>query len=74
MRKHLRKWIVAGMLLAVYAAIFGVRTASAGGFGIAGLDAFLTTFATGVTGLGLVIGAVGLAGYVGSLVRCESAL
>jgi hypothetical protein len=44
-----------------------VRTASAGGFGIAGLDAFMTTFATGVTGLGIVIGGVGLAGYVGSL-------
>jgi hypothetical protein len=45
----------------------GVRTASAGGFGIPGLDAFMTTFATGVTGLGVVIGGVGLAGYVGSL-------
>jgi len=43
-----------------------VRSAAAGGFGIAGLDAFLTTFATGVTGIGLLIGGVGLAGYVGS--------
>jgi len=44
----------------------GVRTAAAGGFGIPGLDAFLTTFATGVTGMGILIGGVGLAGYIGS--------
>ena len=67
MRRNMRKWVVAGMPIAVYAGVFGVRTAAAGGFGIAGLDAFLTTFATGVTGLGIVIGGVGLAGYVGSL-------
>src|SRR5215470_13212265 len=66
MRRTMRKWMVASSPLAVYALIFGVRTASAGGFGIAGLDAFLTTFATGVTGIGLLIGGVGLAGYVGS--------
>ncbi len=42
-------------------------TAAAGGFGIPGLDGFLTTFATGVTGMGILIGGVGLAGYVGSL-------
>jgi hypothetical protein len=46
--------------------VVGIRTVSAGGFGIAGLDAFLTTFSTGVTGIGLLIGGVGLAGYVGS--------
>src|SRR6266571_6635761 len=67
MRRNMRKWVVAGMPVAVSAGVFGVRTAAAGGFGIAGLDAFLTTFATGVTGLGIVIGGVGLAGYVGSL-------
>jgi hypothetical protein len=44
----------------------GVRGAEAGGFGIPGLDAFLTTFATGVTGMGVLIGGVGLAGYIGS--------
>src|SRR2546422_2310305 len=65
--RKMRKWVVAGIPLATAAGVFGVRTAAAGGFGIAGLDAFLTTFATGVTGLGLVIGGVGLAGYVGSL-------
>lgn len=42
----------------------GVRSALAGGFGIAGLDAFINTFALGVTGLGLLIGSVGLAGWV----------
>jgi hypothetical protein len=62
----MKKWIVASSPLALSALVFGVRTASAGGFGIAGLDAFLTTFATGVTGIGLLIGGVGLAGYVGS--------
>ena len=41
------------MPLAITAGVFGVKTAAAGGFGIAGLDAFLTTFATGVTGLGI---------------------
>jgi hypothetical protein len=66
MRRTMRKWMVASSPLAVYALIFGVRTASAGGFGIAGLDAFLTTFATGVTGMGILIGGVGLAGYIGS--------
>jgi hypothetical protein len=65
--RRMTKWVAAGMPLAGYALVFGVRSAAAGGFGIAGLDAFLTTFATGVTGLGLVIGGVGLAGYVGSL-------
>lgn len=53
---------VAGTTLLV-----GVRSAYAGGFGIAQLDAFLTTFSTGVTGLGLVVGLIGLVGYVGSL-------
>ena len=38
------------------------------------LDGFLGTFETFVVGLGLVIGMAGLVGYVGSLVRCESAL
>jgi hypothetical protein len=65
--RRMTKWVAAGMPLAGYVLVFGVRSAAAGGFGIAGLDAFLTTFATGVTGLGIVIGGVGLAGYVGSL-------
>ena len=45
----------------------------AAGLGIP-LDGFIGTFETFVTGLGLVVGLVGLTGYVGSLVRCESAL
>src|SRR5919198_3050618 len=66
MRRRMRTWLAAGMPIALYAGVFGVSTASAGGFGIAGLDAFLTTFATGVTGMGILIGGVGLAGYIGS--------
>src|SRR5215510_491386 len=66
MGRTIRKWMVASSPLTVYALGFGVRTAVAGGFGIAGLDAFLTTFATGVTGMGILIGGVGLAGYIGS--------
>jgi len=67
--KHVRrsrKWVVASSPVALSVLVFGVRTAAAGGFGIAGLDAFLTTFATGVTGMGILIGGVGLAGYIGS--------
>ena len=66
MRRRMWKCLAAGMPLALYVGVFGVRTAAAGGFGIAGLDAFLTTFATGVTGMGILIGGVGLAGYIGS--------
>lgn len=58
--------VATGVPLAGYALVFGVRTAAAGGFGIAGLDGFLTTFSAGVTGMGIVIGGVGLAGYIGS--------
>ena len=65
MRKTAKRWVKAAMPLAITAGVFGVRTAAAGGFGIAGLDSFLQTFATGVTGLGIIIGGVGLAGYVG---------
>ena len=67
MRRTMRTGVTVGTTLAVYGGVLGVHTAAAGGFGIAGLDSFLTTFATGVTGLGVVIGGVGLAGYVGSL-------
>ena len=42
------------------------RTSWAGALGIP-LDGFLTTFQTFVTGLGLIMGIVGLTGYVGSL-------
>jgi hypothetical protein len=66
MRTIMRKWIVVSSPVAIAALSVGVRTAAAGGFGIAGLDAFLTTFATGVTGMGILIGGVGLAGYIGS--------
>jgi hypothetical protein len=58
--------MVASTPLTVYAVSAGVRTAAAGGFGIPGLDAFLTNFALGVTGMGIVIGGVGLAGYIGA--------
>jgi hypothetical protein len=64
--QRITKWIVRSSPLVVVGLGVSVRSAVAGGFGIAGLDAFLTTFATGVTGIGLLIGGVGLAGYVGS--------
>jgi hypothetical protein len=66
MWKSMRKWGVVSSAVVVAVVSVGVRTAAAGGFGIAGLDAFLTTFATGVTGMGILIGGVGLAGYIGS--------
>ena len=65
-RQRMMKLVRRGSPLAVVGLGLVVRNAAAGGFGIAGLDAFLTTFATGVTGIGLLIGGVGLAGYVGS--------
>jgi hypothetical protein len=66
MRSTMRKAVTAGIPLAGYALVYGAKAAEAGGFGIAGLDSFLTTFATGVTGMGILIGGVGLAGYIGS--------
>ena len=44
----------------------GVGHAYAAGLGIP-LDGFIGTFETFVTGLGLVVGLVGLTGFVGSL-------
>jgi hypothetical protein len=58
-KKHLA--VGAGILVLVVA-----RAASAGALGIP-LDGFLTTFQTFVVGLGLIMGLVGLTGYVGSL-------
>jgi len=46
--------------------LLSARTSWAGGLGIP-LDGFLTTFQTFVIGLGLIMGLVGLTGYVGSL-------
>jgi hypothetical protein len=46
--------------------VLSVGQASAGGLGIP-LDGFLATFQVFVIGLGLIMGLVGLAGYVGSL-------
>src|SRR5437667_2637938 len=46
--------------------LFSVRASWAGGLGIP-LDGFLTQFQTFVVGLGLIMGLVGLTGYVGSL-------
>jgi hypothetical protein len=63
----LRKLGIVGLRVAPMVLLAGVRLASAAGFGIAGLDGFLTTFSTGVTGAGVVVGGVGLLGYVGSL-------
>ena len=60
-------------VMAAVAVLVSVRLSYAGALGIP-LDGFLTQFQTFVVGLGLIIGLVGLVGYVGSLVRCESAL
>ena len=57
-----RKMAVAVILAMVG---LGARTASAGALGIP-LDAFLTQFQTWVIGLGLIMGLVGLTGYVGA--------
>jgi hypothetical protein len=59
MKRHLA--IGLGMVV-----LCSARTSWAGALGIP-LDAFLTTFQTFVVGLGLVMGLVGLTGYVGSL-------
>jgi hypothetical protein len=64
---RLRRLGVALLRVAPVVLLAGIRLASAAGFGIAGLDQFLNTFSTGVTGAGVVVGGVGLLGYVGSL-------
>jgi hypothetical protein len=46
--------------------VLSARASWAGALGIP-LDGFLTTFQTFVVGLGLIMGLVGLTGYVGSL-------
>ncbi len=46
--------------------VFSAQASFAAGLGIP-LDGFLTTFQTFVVGLGLIMGLVGLVGYVGSL-------
>jgi len=54
------------MVVAVMVGIgLGARAASAGALGIP-LDGFLTQFQTWVIGLGLIMGLVGLTGYVGA--------
>ena len=52
--------------LAVVIVLLHASTSQAGALGIP-LDGFLTTFQTFVVGLGLIMGLVGLTGYVGSL-------
>jgi hypothetical protein len=59
-----RKQAVAVVVAAVVVA--SVQGSEAGALGIP-LDGFLTTFQTFVVGLGLIMGLVGLTGYVGSL-------
>jgi hypothetical protein len=54
-------WQVTVMGLVILA-----RSAQAAGLGIP-LDGFLTTFLTWVTGLGLLIGTIGLAGWIASM-------
>lgn len=59
----MRRWIVVTMALFL---MVSARVSYAGALGIP-LDGFLTQFQTFVVGLGLVMGLVGLTGYVGSL-------
>jgi hypothetical protein len=67
----MQQWVVRG--LGVGAVLSLAALSEAAGLGIA-LDGFIGQFQTFLVGLGLVMGMAGLVGYVGSLVRCESAL
>ena len=55
--------VVLGMLGLLVVAAWGAEAAS---LGIA-LDSFLATFETFVIGMGMIVGMVGLIGYIGSL-------
>jgi hypothetical protein len=55
-----------GVFLSGFLVLLSVQASYAAGLGIP-LDGFLQQFQTFVIGLGLVIGLVGLVGYVGSL-------
>jgi hypothetical protein len=57
-----RTAVVAGLMLTGVA----VRSASAFSLGIP-LDGFITQLLTSVVGLGLVVGSIGLVGWIGSL-------
>jgi len=59
----MKRTLVLGIGITV---LLSAQTSFAAGLGIP-LDGFLTTFQTFVIGLGLVMGLVGLIGYVGSL-------
>jgi hypothetical protein len=65
-RRQIHRWITARLPVVALAVLGGVRTAAAGGFSVAGLDAFLTNFLLGVTSMGVIVGMVGLVGWVGS--------
>jgi len=54
------------LLLVVVGVLASTQGSQAAGLGIP-LDGFLTQFQTFVVGLGLIMGLVGLTGYVGSL-------
>jgi hypothetical protein len=59
----MKRRIVLGLGMMV---VLSARASFAGALGIP-LDGFLTQFQTFVVGLGLIMGLVGLTGYVGSL-------
>jgi hypothetical protein len=54
------------MFMVLLGVLLSVHVSHAAGLGIP-LDGFLTQFQTFVVGLGLIMGLVGLTGYVGSL-------
>jgi hypothetical protein len=54
------------LVVACGVVLLSAQPSMAGALGIP-LDAFLATFKTWVVGLGLIMGLVGLVGYVGSL-------
>lgn len=64
---QLRRVLKASAPALALTAIYGLRAAAAGGFGISGLDTTLAAVDEGVVGLGMTVGGVGLVGYVGSL-------
>src|SRR2546422_8433024 len=65
--RRMTKWVAAGMPLAGYALVFGVRSAAAGGVWLSGPGAFFSPVSTGGAGPGLLHWRRGPPGLAGSL-------